>query len=471
MGRYRETALHHVVATTRVHREGLADADIHMLYETNEDETRPCVEFLAYTFDTGRARQPGWQRQAAQAIGLLIDFGHKGNRGEGKTLERFAEALARGTIKQDGDDPSGLYWEGRSTGQAKKLLSAVMAFAEWLCERRGVGSDGLRRNATFAERLQQWKTVERRRTHSLIGYALDRRAAWRRAAWVPGVSIPGRRTAGTTPEVKAFPEERIGELLERGFERKGAKEGRPQHRNVHLRDILITMLLHGGGLRTSEPFHLYVTDVDVVGEEHDEARVRVFHPEQGEAPNAGSGRTQCVDREEYLWRTWGRRPRTLTPGGQRAGWKDPWLSDTQRKYIEVHWFPSWWGRLFLRLTRTYVNEDRAPEGTHPYLFTSEDSGEPYTIGAYRQAHARAVKRIGLDGGHRQGASPHGHRHAYGRRLERAGVDKLTIQRVMHHKSIQSQEVYTGVEGAEIARILKAAEGRSSNGTRELEWVP
>jgi len=47
---------------------------------------------------------------------------------------------------------------------------------------------------------------------------------------------------------------------------------------------LITVLLHGGGLRESEPFHLYVSDVAIDPRNTKSALVRLYHPERGKAP-------------------------------------------------------------------------------------------------------------------------------------------------------------------------------------------
>ena len=65
-----------------------------------------------------------------------------------------------------------------------------------------------------------------------------------------------------------------------------------------------------------------------------------------------------------------------------------------------------------------------------------------------------------------GTTPHGHRHAYGQRLADAGVDELTLQRVMHHKSPTSQSVYTEAPAAKIAEVLAAAQQRLAGIERE-----
>jgi hypothetical protein len=80
----------------------------------------------------------------------------------------------------------------------------------------------------------------------------------------------------------------------------------------------------------------------------------------------------------------------------------------------------------------------------------------YSMESYKQMHRRAVERIGLTVGKLRGTTPHGHRHAYGRRLTRAGVDPVLRKKALHHKALASQAVYTAPNMAEVARALSAA---------------
>lgn len=83
----------------------------------------------------------------------------------------------------------------------------------------------------------------------------------------------------------------------------------------------------------------------------------------------------------------------------------------------------------------------------------------YTLSQYNKAHAAACRRIGLTVSKALGTTPHGHRHAYGRRLRNAGVDKALIRRFMHHASQESQEVYTRANTQEALVALEAAAQR------------
>jgi integrase len=83
----------------------------------------------------------------------------------------------------------------------------------------------------------------------------------------------------------------------------------------------------------------------------------------------------------------------------------------------------------------------------------------YTLTQYNKAHAAACERIGLAVGKALGTTPHGHRHAYGRRLRNAGVDKPFIRRFMHHASEESQDVYTQATTREALAALEIAARR------------
>ena len=55
-----------------------------------------------------------------------------------------------------------------------------------------------------------------------------------------------------------------------------------------------------------------------------------------------------------------------------------------------------------------------------------------------------------------GTSNHGHRHSYGQRMKNAGIDKKVRQVAMHHKSEESQNVYTEPTVTEVTSALSQA---------------
>ena len=95
---------------------------------------------------------------------------------------------------------------------------------------------------------------------------------------------------------KAFPEDHFELLVSEGFRRRA----RDNRGSIDLRNVLITQLMHFGGIRLSEALALWSDDVSVEG---GEVIVRVYHPEYGRAPD---GKT---NRASYLQTQYGLQPR------------------------------------------------------------------------------------------------------------------------------------------------------------------
>jgi hypothetical protein len=467
----REIGRYHAVIFTLVRNPGAPDRRMHVLYLLESPVSpRPVVTLIEYCIDIGRARSLSWQRETARAVGLLVDFLTANSarlRGEDnpKVFAKFAEALVGGTLDLNGNDPSELFWESKTVSRARNLLRAVTAFSDWLENRHGTRRINPWRDASIGEQIAFWRRLDKRNANSLLGYASYRSDNQARAEISRAVAIQRKTMVAFAREVKFFPSDRIWDLLFRGFATRG-KQYSPLHEQLSLKDILIAILLHGGGLRESEPFHLYVSDVGVDPQKPKSAAVRLYHPEQGAAPadyiDPLTGAHIPGDREEYLRVRWRMQPRNLIEGRFKVGWKDLHLFDQREKYALVHWFPSCWGELFLIFFKLYITHCRSRCSLHPFLFVSQKAGfegDPYTVGSYRQAHARAVRRIGLFPARSIGTMPHGHRHAYGQRLADAGVDELIIQRVMHHKSPKSQSIYTEAPAAKIEEALATAQQR------------
>ncbi len=69
----------------------------------------------------------------------------------------------------------------------------------------------------------------------------------------------------------------------------------------------------------------------------------------------------------------------------------------------------------------------------------------------------AARRLPM--GKEFGTTPHGHRHSYGQLLTEAKLDSLMIQRCLHHKSQESQQIYTEPTPAAITKALNQATQR------------
>ena len=403
-----------------------------------------------------------------QIVGMLLDYTEINHANFDKPValfETFTQRVYVGTIGEDGKDPSGLYWLPKRTKNANLLLNMLSEFSDWMHKKNGAIEINPWREATAYEQRLNWAGFINASQRSFLGH-LDSYAEAAEAATQARNTRQRRIPLGGHGETKAFPDDRFMDLLFKGFIRPGKNDSPDIAERFDWRGICITILMHWGGLRVSEPFHLWVGDVMTNPMKLDEAVVRVYHPTEGSAPTdfrSPTGR-YFSSREAYLQaRHPGYQARNKEIGNRRAGWKNSKLDDTSQNFMHVHWLPAGIaGRLFLRAWKLYMYQRmRAKIGAdkHPWLFVSfrdAQKGEPYTIDAYRDSHDRAVRRIGLEPAKLNGTTAHGHRHAYGQRARRTAVSAIVTQKGLHHRSIESQVVYTEPSVADVTNALEAA---------------
>ena len=393
----------------------------------------------------------GSQRSYSRSLGLFLDFLTVNNdvflpKGERHRLfQAFADALVWGTVRE-GTDPSGLWWLPRSAVAARRAVTEVTAFTDWLADSGTANPVNPMRTATLAERLVFWRAWQRTSSASLLRHikSASRAQAQSHIARIVGIR---RRTPVTIEDMKAFPDEAFTDLLKTGFRRSW------HLRWTAMRDQMIALLLHGGGLRVSEALHLWVMDVFEALNDSEEAVVKVFHPSEGLVPyrDPKTGRTRQMPRAEYLRQVYDRKPLTELPGRKAVGWKDPLLTDPQARAMQVFWRSTDYGRLFMQIYRVYV-QTRPRITSYPYLFVTS-GGSPMTVRAYEKVHGAAIRRINLEAAKSLGTTPHGHRHAYGQWLRHAGIDPKIRQLALHHKSVMSQHVYTEANISEVIGAL------------------
>lgn len=406
--------------------------------------------------------------QFIQAVTLLMDYmeANKDLFHDPKLLfQTFAKRLHSGTIGEDGLDPTGLYWIPSSTGHVSKLINRLTAFTDWISEKQGTEAVNPLRDATPHEQRLNYAAWFRKNQNDFLGHIEDRS--------INKTIRKARTIKGRTPLTKveddaiAFPEKHWEPLFTEGV--GGAKDPR-----VRLRDKLVLLLLHGGGLRESEALTLWVTDVFEDPYDSDMAIVRIYNEVDGKAPNGWRSRSGKQTREAYLKQEYGRIPRVKMLGTSRLGWKGR-VVDHRDMYIQVQWFPADYGKVFMALWRSYLKYRASIDCHHPYALISfhhKSLGNPYTLNAFHQNYATGLKRIGLEPNKAEGLGPHGHRHNYGRRLQRSGLSPLIIRRCMHHKSLESQIPYTGKGQQEISDELNKATlqlATPESQIRALDW--
>ena len=387
-----------------------------------------------------------------QSIILLIEF-MDANDSMFETPEEmftvFVRRLYSGTVSQNGLDYSLLYWMPASVGTVAKHISHLSSFTNWVSDKNlGKEVNPLRTATTHEERIQ-YAAWFRRNQNDFLGHIKDKSInnTVKRAR-----SIKGRTPlARTEDDAVAFPTSKFETFYLNGM--GGAKDPR-----VVLRDKLILLLLHGAGFRRSEALLLWVTDVFEDSSNADLAVVRIFNELEGVAPNEWKTRRGKNSRKAYLKENYARTPRQEMLNTQHLGWKSK-VVDHRDGYLQGYFFPQEFARVFMSLWRQYLIYRASVNCHHPYAFISFDSrhlGNPYTYNAFNQNYASGLSRIGLAPNKAEGLSPHGHRHNYGRRLTASKIDPLIRKKCLHHKSLNSQLVYTLPSSTRVSEALDQA---------------
>ncbi len=387
-----------------------------------------------------------------RSIILLIEF-MDANEGMFHDPEQmfsvFVRRLYSGTVGVDGLDPSGLYWIPASTGTVARHIFNLTIFTDWLSD-KGYGKPlNALRTATRHEERIQYAAWFRKNQNDFLGHIKDKsfNNTVKRAR-----SIKGRAPlAKTNDDAIAFPSGKFEDFYMRGV--GGARDPR-----VALRDKLILLLMHGAGFRRSESLLLWVTDVLEDRSDPDCAVVRIYNEIEGIAPDNWKSRKGIKTRKAYLQEKYARSPRQELQDTQHLGWKGKAL-DHKDGYLEGFFFPQDFARVFMSLWRQYLVYRASIACHHPYAFISFDPrylGKPYTYSAFVRRYAAGLRRIGLEPNKAEGLDPHGHRHSYGRRLTDAGMDPLIRKKCLHHKSLESQTVYTLPSSAKVSAALSQA---------------
>jgi len=410
---------------------------------------------LDYCLHRNHDRSLTWMTKLIRSVRIFLEYLHANpsDRDTYRLFQNFAQRLYTGTFdRESGVDPSGLCWGPRSPQDALNIINQLTDFFDWLAEMRPEAAKVNPRYAggTFDRQMDE------------VGYQFRRSKAFLGHTWAVNASpaeTGHRIRAQRLPKIEkgeppAFPEERFEELLTKGFLAAGRQD---------YRGMLITLLLHGAGFRESEPFHLYITDVFPDPTNPRQAKVLIHHPSHGAAPADWldeRGKPRKGNRAEYLAQQFGLVPRTDVLDRRHAGWKGG--THDAAYYKQAYWFVPEYGEWFLQLWFRYLEQVAHIERNHPFALINLSRapvGAMYTLNQYNKAHAAACERIGLSVGKALGTTPHGHRHAYGRRLRNAEIDKALIRRFMHHASLDSQEIYTQVSTREALAELEVASQR------------
>lgn len=386
-----------------------------------------------------RYKSQSWMERNSLAVELLLKFIERqvsSFLSATDLLRAFVEALQFGTI-QGGQDDSGLFWSPRRNEDVNVLLRHITDYCDYLDTIHGTDLPKLNplRKATHSEERLQWCAYYRRHSRSFLNHLM--KPSVKQLSLARKIHGPDRHFIDIEA-VYRFPEDRIEDLLQHGFV---SALGEPDYGSQ-----LIVMLMHFGGLRLSECFHIYTDDISI-DPKSGSALISVFHPSDGKSPDK-----RFSSRREYLAHVYQLSPRTDYSRSHRlyAGWKGPLLTNRNLSF-DVMFYPASKAVEFTLLLQKYLSTK--PSSESPYLFVNS-KGNPESKKNFIQKHYRAVRRTGLEPSKSLGTTPHAHRHAYGYRLGQGGFSQLEIQKAMHHKSPDSCLVYLKPSGDEVLARMR-----------------
>lgn len=409
---------------------------------------------------------PSTVAKAVSAIGRFYDF-YKLEKGGvllspnefTLTLSQFYEARRFGLASTG--------WTPVKQATAANDVRAVSEFTEWCANNFGhaaanprekilVSSLNLPEQRAFNAKLagsKRWNPL-----FHLTPSTQEGQGVMVRRAFTPS---QGKRSKATNGQ-KYFPPEKVWPFI-------GATPS--------IRDKLYFLLLFFGGLRISEPLHLFATDVSIRPD--GTARVILGHPQDGTYKWLGADKKQHTgNRATFLAERYGLGARNLLAENDplHAGWKGMAFDDPNRSEGEVHWLREDASQLFARLHSEYIRAVRSKlKDVHPYYFVNERDGPTYGLplkaSNISKAFNRAADRISLST-RLAGVNPHGGRHFYGYYC--ASILRLpieTTQKVMHHQSMLSTEVYYALSGEAVRSEMMSAQARLALDTPNFMTSP
>jgi len=405
------------------------------------------------------SKSGSWKDRSVFSVMLLIRYINTNQSSFENTttlLRSFCQCLTLGTINPSTlKDESKLYWTPRSIEDARALLGHITNYTDWLTEQPEYDQNRINnfRLATSVEQRLNWCAYYHKKGRVFLNHIIDQNAVAKQLRFVRQIQTP-QKSCIQVLSTKRFPSSEIRRLLDVGFIQSRASLDEEGEAIPNYKNQAITLLMHFGGVRKSEIFHLYLTDIHV-DKRRKEAIVRIYHPSEGMSPDS-----RYSYRREYLYREFGLKPRTDYSKSERlhAGWKGPLLSD-RRGFFQVQFFPPEKATEFLLVWRSYLSCQRVEPSfgsEHPYAFTNS-IGHPETLKNFQRMHFDAVRRIGIEHSKNIGTTEHGHRHAYGYRLAEHGLSQVEIQKAMHHKSPDSCLVYIQPTDDEIRDRMKNIE--------------
>lgn len=440
-------ALHHVTMKQKVKLKSGKQDEFILLYIKPEGAQAPIVlKELFDFFSQNASKSLSWQRHMARAVGLFYDYcvvkssRYKNDNDVADAIRGFVE------ISLSGDAELG--WAPTSISSVKRNLSCVIEFSKYTSESQA-------ENLLPADSDTKLKYLYRAfevKKHVLLSHVTNVKRVADRIRALSKDHLYKFNGLPNSRYVQLFPEDMIDPLFIHGFEKSNGED---------LGCKMITALMLFGGMRNSEPFHLWFNDFSIYPSTGG-LGIFLHHPSESACnipPYAN------MSRKEYLMHR-GLNPRNdrNTSKSYHAGWKNLAVDNLFRteirlihKKIESH-FLTWWND-YMSLRQTCMEVYKEKHGhEHPFFFVKtgdkNDTGAPLSMASYIKSLKRAISRLQKKGyliewGYNHGVSPHPMRHWFITKLEEHDVSPKIIQSLANHRNIMSQEVYKGANAKEI----------------------
>ncbi|GAC31323.1 site-specific integrase [Paraglaciecola polaris] len=443
--------LHHVTVKQRVKlRSGKLDEYIILYIKPIGSETPIVFKELFNYFKKDGSKSTSWQRQVARSVGLFYDYCIV--KAPVYRNDNDVADVIRGFVERSLSGDSELGWTPSSVAVVKRNLARIIEFSkltnEALCDEL-MPNDG-------KTRMKYFYRAYHVKEHVLLSHITDVKKVSASIQSQSNDHIYQFNRTPNTRRIETFPEDLIEPLFKYGFKTS---------RGEDLGTKMITALMLFGGLRNSEPFHLWFNDFSIYPSTGT-LGIFLHHPEES---SCNIPPQKKMMRKEYLMHR-GLKPRNdkATSKSYHAGWKDLAVDNDHRTEIrlihteiETH-FVGWWSE-YMHLREECMKSYKEKHGSeHPFFFVKlgdkKDLGAPLSMKAYIDALKRAFTRLrkrgySVEWGYEDGVGPHPMRHWFITKLEENDVENKIIQGLANHRNILSQEIYKGATAKQIDESL------------------
>lgn len=378
----------------------------------------------------------------ATALSQFADYWklHQSQKSPLPIFTGFFEALVHGNPQ--------LGWSaGISTDTARRYVDTVGLFMDWFTEETGQENPNpkVEQAMSWGARLNEYR---RRYKNDMLFHLLPSTKVSR--TWRVRKYIPYKRAQrGASPKSgrpdKKFSLEDYLILI--------------QHEK-NPRNLLEWLLLGAGGLRVSEPLHLFTSDITFDSPSGD-ARILLADPTYGTIRVPGSGKAvEKITRQEYLKEQFGRIPRDQFADNHIgfAGWKGMKWHDPVAKTADVIWLHPYFGQLFWKTHQEYLSLRGTSRPQHPWYFVNfkANVGEPLSISNLKAVFADTCSRLNLLSPH----NPHALRHLYIDTLVNVfGLSLHQAQILARHRSPESTAIYASAAADATRLALRGLAGK------------